>query len=32
VCIQLLTHGDADPVPQYAELARALGLTGPTIA
>ncbi|MBO0825906.1 MAG: LLM class F420-dependent oxidoreductase [Actinobacteria bacterium] len=26
VCIQLLTHADADPVPQYAELARALGL------
>jgi len=27
VCIQLLTRGDPDPVPQYAELARALGLT-----
>jgi probable F420-dependent oxidoreductase len=26
VCIQLLTEADADPVPQYAELARALGL------
>lgn len=26
VCVQLLTHADADPVPQYAELARALGL------
>ena len=27
VCIQLLTRADADPVPQYADLARALGLT-----
>jgi probable F420-dependent oxidoreductase len=27
VCVQLLTRGDADPVPQYASLARALGLT-----
>jgi probable F420-dependent oxidoreductase len=27
VCIQLLTRADADPVPQYAELARALDLT-----
>lgn len=27
VCVQLLTRADADPVPQYAELARALGLT-----
>ncbi len=26
VCIQLLTEADADPVPQYAELASALGL------
>jgi probable F420-dependent oxidoreductase len=26
VCIQLLTEPDADPGPQYAELARALGL------
>ncbi len=26
VCIQLLTEADADPVPQYAELANALGL------
>jgi probable F420-dependent oxidoreductase len=26
VCVQLLTEADADPVPQYAELARALGL------
>jgi probable F420-dependent oxidoreductase len=32
VCIQLLTRGDADPVPQYAELARALGLTARTHA
>ena len=27
VCVQLLTRKDADPVPQYADLARALGLT-----
>jgi probable F420-dependent oxidoreductase len=27
VCVQLLTRGDTDPVPQYAGLARALGLT-----
>jgi probable F420-dependent oxidoreductase len=27
VCIQLLTRGDADPLPQYAELASALRLT-----
>jgi probable F420-dependent oxidoreductase len=27
VCVQLLTRGDMDPVPQYASLARALGLT-----
>jgi probable F420-dependent oxidoreductase len=27
VCVQVLTRGDADPVPQYADLARALGLT-----
>lgn len=27
VCVQLLTRGDPDPVPQYAELAGALGLT-----
>jgi probable F420-dependent oxidoreductase len=26
VCIQLLTDGDADPLPGYAELARGLGL------
>ena len=26
VCIQLLTETNADPVPQYAELATALGL------
>jgi probable F420-dependent oxidoreductase len=26
VCIQLLTEGDTDPLPAYAELARALGL------
>ncbi len=26
VCVQLLTEAGADPVPQYAELARALGL------
>ena len=26
VCVQLLTRGDTDPVPQYADLARALGL------
>jgi probable F420-dependent oxidoreductase len=26
VCVQLLTRGDADPVPQYADLAQALGL------
>ena len=26
VCVQLLTRGDADPVPLYAGLARALGL------
>ena len=26
VCIQLLARSDADPVPQYAELSRALGL------
>jgi probable F420-dependent oxidoreductase len=26
VCVQLLTEADTDPVPQYAELARALGL------
>ncbi len=26
VCVQLLADADADPVPQYAELARALGL------
>ena len=26
VCIQLLTDGDTDPLPGYAELARALGL------
>jgi probable F420-dependent oxidoreductase len=26
VCVQLLTRGDADPAPQYADLARALGL------
>jgi probable F420-dependent oxidoreductase len=26
VCVQLLTEADADPVPQHAELARALGL------
>ena len=26
VCIQLLTRSGADPVPQYAELSRALGL------
>ncbi len=27
VCVQLLTRADADPLPQYADLARALGLT-----
>jgi probable F420-dependent oxidoreductase len=27
VCVQLLTRGDTDPVPQYASLSRALGLT-----
>lgn len=27
VCIQLLTRGDTDPVPLYADLARALQLT-----
>jgi probable F420-dependent oxidoreductase len=27
VCVQLLTRGDADPVPPHADLARALGLT-----
>jgi probable F420-dependent oxidoreductase len=27
VCVQLLTRGDADPVPQFADLARALRLT-----
>jgi len=26
VCVQLLTRGDTDPVPQYTDLARALGL------
>ncbi len=29
VCIQLLTEADADPGPQYADLARALGLRPP---
>jgi probable F420-dependent oxidoreductase len=28
VCAQLLTEGSADPMPGYAELARALGLSG----
>jgi probable F420-dependent oxidoreductase len=32
VCVQLLTEADADPVPQYAELARALGLQQPSAA
>lgn len=27
VCVQLLTRSDTDPVPQYADLASALGLT-----
>ena len=29
VCIQLLTEADAEPLPQYADLARALGLQQP---
>ena len=29
VCVQLLTHADAAPLPHYADLARALGLTRP---
>jgi probable F420-dependent oxidoreductase len=32
VCIQLLTDTDADPVPQFAELASALGLRPPSAA
>jgi probable F420-dependent oxidoreductase len=28
ICVQLLTEADADPLPGYAELASALGLTG----
>jgi probable F420-dependent oxidoreductase len=32
VCIQLLTEADADPGPQYAELAGALGLAQPSAA
>jgi probable F420-dependent oxidoreductase len=28
VCVQLLTDGEADPMPGYAELARGLGLSG----
>jgi probable F420-dependent oxidoreductase len=32
VAIQLLTEADADPGPQYAELARALGLRPPSAA
>ena len=27
VCVQMLTRGDTDPVPHYADLARALALT-----